>query len=127
MTLPGLSISRHVFAFMLSALIVLFGIIAYRDIGVDLHPQVDFPMISVSTTLPGKPLWAAWPRTRASWFDSSTTSRTPVTATEVCATSRSRYRSSRVSTGRGSGRETVDFGVSARRKCNGRNGRAASR
>jgi HAE1 family hydrophobic/amphiphilic exporter-1 len=53
MTLPGLSISRHVFAFMLSALIVLFGIIAFRDIGVDQYPQVDFPMISISTVLPG--------------------------------------------------------------------------
>jgi len=53
MTLPGLSINRHIFAFMLSALIVLFGIIAYRDIGVDQFPQVDFPMISISTTLPG--------------------------------------------------------------------------
>jgi hydrophobic/amphiphilic exporter-1 (mainly G- bacteria), HAE1 family len=53
MTLPGLSISRHVFAFMLSALIVLFGIIAFRDIGVDHFPQVEFPMVSITTTLPG--------------------------------------------------------------------------
>src|SRR5512137_808096 len=53
MTLPGISISRHVFAFMLSALIVLFGVIAFRDIGVDQFPQVEFPMISISTTLPG--------------------------------------------------------------------------
>jgi HAE1 family hydrophobic/amphiphilic exporter-1 len=53
MTLPGISITRHVFAFMMSALIVLFGIIAFRDIGVDQFPQVDFPMISVTTVLPG--------------------------------------------------------------------------
>jgi Cu/Ag efflux pump CusA len=53
MSLPGLSISRHVFAYMVSALIVLFGIIAFRDIGVDQYPQVDLPMVSVTTVLPG--------------------------------------------------------------------------
>jgi len=53
MTLPGLSITRHVFAFMLSALIVLFGVIAFRDIGVDHFPQVEFPMVSITTTLAG--------------------------------------------------------------------------
>ena len=30
MTLPGLSISRHVLAYMLSGLIVLFGVIAFH-------------------------------------------------------------------------------------------------
>ncbi|MBX3705706.1 MAG: efflux RND transporter permease subunit [Pseudomonadales bacterium] len=53
MSLPGISIDRHIFAFMLSALIVLFGLIAYRDIGVDQYPQVDLPMISITTVLPG--------------------------------------------------------------------------
>lgn len=53
MSLPGLSISRHVFAYMVSGLIVLFGIIAFRDIGVDQYPQVDLPMVSVTTVLPG--------------------------------------------------------------------------
>lgn len=53
MTLPGLSISRHVLAYMLSGLIVLFGVIAFRDIGVDQFPQVDLPMVSVTTVLPG--------------------------------------------------------------------------
>ena len=32
---------------------VLFGIISYRDIGVDRYPTVEFPMISVTTILPG--------------------------------------------------------------------------
>ncbi|MFM7121783.1 MAG: efflux RND transporter permease subunit, partial [Gammaproteobacteria bacterium] len=53
MSLPGLSISRHVLAYMLSGLIVLFGVIAFRDIGVDQFPQVDLPMVSVTTILPG--------------------------------------------------------------------------
>ena len=53
MNLPELSIQRHVFAYMTSAVLVLFGIISYKDIGVDRYPTVEFPMISVSTILPG--------------------------------------------------------------------------
>ncbi len=53
MTLPELSIKRHVLAFMLSAVLVLFGIISYQRIGVDRYPFIEFPVISVSTTLKG--------------------------------------------------------------------------
>jgi len=53
MTLPEISINRHVLAWMLSAVLVLFGIISYERIGVDRYPTVEFPMISVTTTLPG--------------------------------------------------------------------------
>ncbi len=53
MTLPELSIKRHVFAWMLSAVIVLFGIISYQRIGVDRIPSIDFPIIMVNTTLKG--------------------------------------------------------------------------
>jgi HAE1 family hydrophobic/amphiphilic exporter-1 len=53
MNLPELSIRRHVFAYMLSAVLVLFGIISYKDIGVDRYPSVEFPVISVVTILPG--------------------------------------------------------------------------
>ncbi|MEN9725526.1 MAG: hypothetical protein RLZZ98_1035, partial [Pseudomonadota bacterium] len=35
MKLPELSIKRHVFAWMLSAVIVLFGMISYQRIGID--------------------------------------------------------------------------------------------
>jgi HAE1 family hydrophobic/amphiphilic exporter-1 len=38
---------------MLSAVLVLFGIISYRDIGIDRFPTLEFPMISVTTILPG--------------------------------------------------------------------------
>ncbi len=41
------------FAYMLSAVLVLFGIISYKDIGIDRYPTVEFPMISVVTILPG--------------------------------------------------------------------------
>jgi len=53
LNLPELSIRRHVFAYMLSAVLVLFGIISYKDIGIDRYPTVEFPMISVLTILPG--------------------------------------------------------------------------
>jgi HAE1 family hydrophobic/amphiphilic exporter-1 len=53
LNLPEISIKRHVFAYMLSAVMVLFGIISYKDIGVDRYPTVEFPMISVTTILPG--------------------------------------------------------------------------
>lgn len=53
MTLPELSIKRHVLAWMLSAVIVLFGLIAYQKIGVDRVPSIDFPVIMVNTTLRG--------------------------------------------------------------------------
>ncbi len=53
MTLPEISIRRHVLAWMMSAVIVLFGVISYQRIGVDRYPLIEFPMISVTTTLPG--------------------------------------------------------------------------
>ena len=53
MKLAELSVRRHVLAFMASAVFVLFGLVAYQRIGVDRFPQVEFPVISVSTVLPG--------------------------------------------------------------------------
>ena len=53
MTLPEISIKRHIFALMLSLLIVLFGVISYQRIGVDRYPQIQFPAVSVITALRG--------------------------------------------------------------------------
>lgn len=53
MTLPELSIKRHVLAFMLSAVLVLFGYISYQRIGMDRFPLIEFPVVSISTTLKG--------------------------------------------------------------------------
>ncbi len=52
-SLPELSIQRHVFAYMLSGVLLLFGIISFERIGVDRFPAIDFPMISIRTILPG--------------------------------------------------------------------------
>jgi HAE1 family hydrophobic/amphiphilic exporter-1 len=53
MTLPELSIKRHVLAFMMSAVLVLVGIISYQRIGMDRFPQIEFPIVSITTTLKG--------------------------------------------------------------------------
>lgn len=53
MTLPELSIRRHVLAYMISAVMVLFGLIGFQRIGVDRFPEIEFPLVSVTTVLPG--------------------------------------------------------------------------
>ena len=53
MNLPELSIRRHVLAYMLSGVLLLLGLIGYQRIGVDQFPHIEFPIISVSTTLKG--------------------------------------------------------------------------
>ena len=53
MSLPELSINRHVFAYMLSGVLLLFGIISFDRIGVDRFPEIEAPMISIRTVLPG--------------------------------------------------------------------------
>ena len=46
-------IRRPVFATMLIASLVVFGLFSYRDLGLDLFPNVDFPVVTVTTTLKG--------------------------------------------------------------------------
>jgi HAE1 family hydrophobic/amphiphilic exporter-1 len=53
MNLPRLSIRQHVLTWMLSLVLILFGVISYQRIGVDRLPQIDFPMLSIATVLPG--------------------------------------------------------------------------
>ena len=53
MTLPEISIRRHVFAWMISFIFILFGYIGYQKIGVDRFPMIEFPVLSVTTTLEG--------------------------------------------------------------------------
>ena len=53
MNLPQLSINRHVLAYMMSAVLVLFGLVSMDRLGVDRFPVIDFPAVSVTTVLPG--------------------------------------------------------------------------
>jgi multidrug efflux pump len=53
MKLSDLSIRRPVLASMLSLALVLFGVIGYTELAVREFPDVDPPIVSVSTGLPG--------------------------------------------------------------------------
>ena len=53
MKLAELCIRRPVFATMLVMLFVVLGAVSYVRLGVDLYPNVDFPIASISTTLKG--------------------------------------------------------------------------
>jgi hydrophobic/amphiphilic exporter-1 (mainly G- bacteria), HAE1 family len=53
MKLADVSIRRPVFAVMMSAAVVVLGIAAYKQLGLDLMPKTDMPMVIVRTSLPG--------------------------------------------------------------------------
>jgi hydrophobic/amphiphilic exporter-1 (mainly G- bacteria), HAE1 family len=53
MTLPELSIRRHVLAVMVSAVLLLFGAIGLQRVGTAQMPDVDFPVLHVSVAMPG--------------------------------------------------------------------------
>ncbi|HEX8910703.1 MAG TPA: efflux RND transporter permease subunit [Anaeromyxobacteraceae bacterium] len=46
-------ISRPVFTGMLTLVVLVFGVVAYPRIGVDQMPEVEFPIVTVTTVLPG--------------------------------------------------------------------------
>src|SRR5262245_21968582 len=50
MTLSELSIKNPVFAVMLSAAMIVFGYLGYRDMGVSQFPEIDFPVVSIVVT-----------------------------------------------------------------------------
>ncbi|HEX7667992.1 MAG TPA: efflux RND transporter permease subunit [Polyangiaceae bacterium] len=53
MSVADVSIRRPVFAVMMIAALVVFGLLAYPRIGVDLFPDVEFPVVTVTATYPG--------------------------------------------------------------------------
>lgn len=53
MQLVDVSVRRPVFAAMLIMALVVFGMFAYPRLGVDLYPQVDFPVVSATVIYPG--------------------------------------------------------------------------
>jgi len=46
-------ITRPVFTAMLTLTVIVFGLVAYPKIGVDQMPEVEFPIVTVTTVLPG--------------------------------------------------------------------------
>src|SRR5205085_12621132 len=53
MTISDICIKRPVFAWVLVAVPVVMGMVSYFSLGVDLFPDVDFPVCTVTTVLPG--------------------------------------------------------------------------
>ena len=53
MWLADVSIRRPVFATMMIGALVVLGLINFTRLGVDLFPRVEFPYVSVSTSLEG--------------------------------------------------------------------------
>jgi HAE1 family hydrophobic/amphiphilic exporter-1 len=55
MTLSDVSIKNPVFAVMLSAAMVVFGYLGYREMGISQFPEIDFPVVSITTNWEGAP------------------------------------------------------------------------
>lgn len=53
MKLADISIRRPVLATVMVAVLVVFGLVAYPGIGVDLFPEVEFPIVTVTAVYPG--------------------------------------------------------------------------
>src|SRR5215472_7458943 len=53
MTISDICIKRPVFTWVLVAIPVVLGLVSYNGLGVDLFPNVDFPVCTVTTVLNG--------------------------------------------------------------------------
>lgn len=53
MWISSTSIRQPVFTTMVISALIVFGVVSYRALGVDLFPKIDFPIITVATILPG--------------------------------------------------------------------------
>ncbi|HYM48382.1 MAG TPA: efflux RND transporter permease subunit, partial [Burkholderiaceae bacterium] len=53
MNLPEIAIRRPVFAWMLMAALIIFGLISASRMGISQLPDVDFPVVSIQVTYPG--------------------------------------------------------------------------
>ena len=53
MLISNVAIRRPVFTAMVMTALVVFGWVFYRDLGVDLFPRVEFPIVTIVTRLPG--------------------------------------------------------------------------
>src|SRR5512143_1897940 len=53
MRIADLSVRQPVFITMMMAAIVIFGIVSYSRIGVELFPDISMPIVAVPTVSPG--------------------------------------------------------------------------
>ena len=53
MILSDLSVKQPVFATMMMIALVVLGIFSYKELSIDLFPDIDFPVVTVQTVYPG--------------------------------------------------------------------------
>jgi HAE1 family hydrophobic/amphiphilic exporter-1 len=53
MRLPEIAIKRPVFMTMVALALIVFGVVAFPRLALDLFPKVDFPIVNISTRLVG--------------------------------------------------------------------------
>lgn len=53
MTIPEFSIKRRITVFMVILIVTIFGIIAFSRLGLDMLPELEYPVVSVITTYSG--------------------------------------------------------------------------
>ena len=53
MVLSDISVRRPVFAMMMTAALIVLGAFSYEDLGLDLMPKTDVPVVNVFVSLPG--------------------------------------------------------------------------
>src|SRR5512138_310745 len=53
MKLPEISIKRPVFMTMVALALIVFGIVAFPRLALDLFPKIDFPVVNITTKLVG--------------------------------------------------------------------------
>src|SRR5215210_2759616 len=53
MKLADISVRRPVFALMMTAALIVMGAFSYKDLGLDLMPKTDVPVVNVQVFLPG--------------------------------------------------------------------------
>src|SRR5664279_5575763 len=53
MKLADISIKRPVFATVMVSILAVFGVWGYKQLSVDMYPEVEFPIVTVTSTYPG--------------------------------------------------------------------------
>ena len=53
MLISDVSIRRPVFTTMLTVALIVLGLVSYRQMSVDLMPDIDFPFVIITTVYPG--------------------------------------------------------------------------
>ena len=51
--LASVCVRRPIFACVLIAVLVVVGLVGYKNLGVDKFPKVDFPLVTIVTPYPG--------------------------------------------------------------------------